>query len=597
VAVIADAGANSIRAELGPPDEDGEQEFALPLPLANGVVASWKVRAVDARDRAYRISWPADAEQDLRVDGPGGVVWRRNPGGWAELGTGQRAVEVLEVQVGDADLSAEVLLRGLSAADADLAQLVGPLAAVPTHRVEPLGGGRLRLTLPLHVSRWGGPDLPLPSGVYQLEFGSLLATWADPAASQLPVDGLTGSHRFRLGATGAGLTFRLSLSGPRLDDEVGRWPQTQLGDWYAATDFAPTESVLFQSYRGEFATDSPLEVHAELVRRHTPLELLWGVTDLSVPVPEGGRALLIESRDWYAALGRSRYLCRNIDVERYFRRRPEQRYLQTFHGYPFKSMGASLWRTQGRADTVIEVERVRRSSAWDAIVVPEDFCVEFYRQEYGYTGPALVTGYPRNDPLTTADPAVMRSQVLSRLGLEPDHILVLYAPTWRDTVATSAWTAKMFDGLDLEELAAQLGDRYMVLVRGHNYNLREGLGPLPSAVRDVSSYPEVNDLIMAADVAVLDYSSLRFDWLITEKPVLFFVPDLTEYLETRTVLFAYPPTAPGPWLDSTRAVGDALLDLAGVTARYAAARKKFNERFNRRHDGYATKRVVDAFFA
>ena len=50
---------------------------------------------------------------------------------------------------------------------------------------------------------------------------------------------------------------------------------------------------------------------------------------------------------------------------------------------------------------------------------------------------------------------------------------------------------------------------------------------------------------------------------------------------------------PGP----IRAVGDALRDLPGVAARYAAARKKFNERFNRRHDGYATKRVVDAFFA
>lgn len=45
------------------------------------------------------------------------------------------------------------------------------------------------------------------------------------------------------------------------------------------------------------------------------------------------------------------------------------------------------------------------------------------------------------------------------------------------------------------------------------------------------------------------------------------------------------------------AFGDAQLDLVGATARYAAARKKFNERFNRRHDGYATKRVVDAFFA
>ena len=50
-------------------------------------------------------------------------------------------------------------------------------------------------------------------------------------------------------------------------------------------------------------------------------------------------------------------------------------------------------------------------------------------------------------------------------------------------------------------------------------------------------------------------------------------------------------------LASTRAVADAWLDRAAVTARYAAARRKFNERFDRRHDGCATKRVVDAVFA
>ena len=61
-----------------------------------------------------------------------------------------------------------------------------------------------------------------------------------------------------------------------------------------------------------------------------------------------------------------------------------------------------------------------------------------------------------------------------------------------------------------------------------------------------------------------------------------------------------PSVARGPGsrsLDSTRVVGEARLDLVGGTARYAAARKKFYERINRRHDGYATKRVVDAFFA
>ena len=68
--------------------------------------------------------------------------------------------------------------------------------------------------------------------------------------------------------------------------------------------------MLFQSYRGEFATDSQLALHSELRSRRPDLELVWGVKDLSVAVPEGGRALLIESREWYAALGSSRYLCR-----------------------------------------------------------------------------------------------------------------------------------------------------------------------------------------------------------------------------------------------------------------------------------------------
>jgi CDP-glycerol glycerophosphotransferase len=163
-------------------------------------------------------------------------------------------------------------------------------------------------------------------------------------------------------------------------------------------------------------------------------------------------------------------------------------------------------------------------------------------------------------------------------------------------VATSPWTAKLFDGLDLEALAERLGTSYAVVVRGHNYNLREGMSPLTGKVWDVSDYPEINDLVLAADVAVLDYSSIRFDWLITGKPVVFFVPDLRDYLSTRKVLFDFPPTAPGPLLATTSEVAEALLDLGSVISEYAAARELFNKEFNRLHDGRATERVINAFF-
>jgi CDP-glycerol glycerophosphotransferase len=78
--------------------------------------------------------------------------------------------------------------------------------------------------------------------------------------------------------------------------------------------------------------------------------------------------------------------------------------------------------------------------------------------------------------------------------------------------------------------------------------------------------------------------------------VIFFVPDLEDYLSSRTVLFDFPSTAPGPLLSTTAEVGEALLDLGPVVSEYAAARELFNKEFNRLHDGHATERVISAFF-
>jgi CDP-glycerol glycerophosphotransferase len=181
--------------------------------------------------------------------------------------------------------------------------------------------------------------------------------------------------------------------------------------------------------------------------------------------------------------------------------------------------------------------------------------------------------------------------------VSPDKTVVLYAPTWRDTIATGDWSAKFFDALELDTLADALGEDHVLLLRGHNFNMREGLSTKPHAqIVDVTRYPEITDLILAADVAVLDYSSLRFDWVLTGKPVLFFVPDLADYLSARTALFEYGPTAPGPLLATTADVAAAILDLGSVSRDFAQARIDFNKRFNHLHDGRATERVVDAFF-
>jgi CDP-glycerol glycerophosphotransferase len=596
VSVVAASSLSRIATDLPEPDSEGKQSFELNLPVGSAGSLGWDFRAVDGHGREHRVSWPVEAEHSLQVGGGvGDAYWQRSITGYCTLMTDWAVAQAESVSVDDHEVSIELRLIGLDPSDCADARLMGRRAGVPARHLEPAEHGA-RLVFPLLAGRWGGPERPLPTDDYQIVLTSgARVLCSDELAARLPDEGLTGNHHYRLMRNNR-TELLVAVASPLADDERSRVAEERLSKWYQRSSFTPSDSVLFQSYRGEFATDSQLAIHAELRNRRPDLDLVWGVADLSVAVPDGGRAMLIGSREWYEVLGSSRYLCRNIEFERYFRKRPYQRYLQTFHGYPFKSMGVSLWRVQGRSESVIANECARRGGTWDAIVVPESFCVDLYRREYRFTGSALVTGYPRNDNLVTADTAEVRSRVLAQLGIAEDRIVVLYAPTWRDTAATSPWTAKLFDGLDLEALAVQLGERYAVLLRGHNYNLREGHWHLADRVWDVSDYPEINDLLLAADVAVVDYSSIRFDWLVTGKPVIFFVPDLGDYLNSRTVLFDFPSTAPGPLLSTTAEVGEALLDLGPVVSEYAAARELFNKEFNRLHDGHATERVISAFF-
>ena len=91
----------------------------------------------------------------------------------------------------------------------------------------------------------------------------------------------------------------------------------------------------------------------------------------------------------------------------------------------------------------------------------------------------------------------------------------MYAPTFRDYMSADDMAAERIDFFDVERASRDLGPGYTLLVRGHAFNARaggrhEGGGH----VIDVTGHPDINDLILASDAAVLDYSSLRFDYAL-----------------------------------------------------------------------------------
>jgi CDP-glycerol glycerophosphotransferase len=348
--------------------------------------------------------------------------------------------------------------------------------------------------------------------------------------------------------------------------------------------------LVYNAFAGRFA-DSPRALYEELVRRGGDHEHVWLADPKHLDAfPEGVRTAILDSPEGIAALEACDVLIANTHTEVEWTKKPGAVYLQTWHGTPLKRIHWDvLWAPEGR------LERLQRDvDRWDLLVSPNAASTPLLRGAFRFDGEVLESGYPRNDVLSGPDRDAIRARVRERLGIAEGTRAVLYAPTWRDDVVFKGGDEPLELDLDVERVAEELGDDHCLLLRLH-YMLTGRLKAFGSdAIQDVSFYPDIAELYLAADVLMTDYSSVMFDFAVTAKPQLFFVPDLETYRDTtRGFYFDFEPVAPGPLLTDTDGVIAALRDLPAVTAEHADRYATFRERFSHLEDGHATQRVLD----
>jgi CDP-glycerol glycerophosphotransferase len=286
----------------------------------------------------------------------------------------------------------------------------------------------------------------------------------------------------------------------------------------------------------------------------------------------------------------------NDHFPEWLRRRDDQTFLQTWHGTPLKKLGFD-------ASEVSQIDRKfgpgweHQVPNWQYVVSPNSFATPIMRRAYTIEGEILETGYPRNDVFSRPDRDELEHRVRERLGLPPGARTVLYAPTFRDDLLDRRGRHRLDLHLDLERLRGVLGPETVLLFRKHHYIADPVPVTADGFVRDVSSYPEVNELLLATDVLVTDYSSLMFDFANTGRPMLFFTYDLEDYAQRlRGFYLDFAEIAPGPLLRTSEEVAAALRDVDAVRERYAARYAAFAQRFCEYDDGGAAARVVDRVF-
>jgi CDP-glycerol glycerophosphotransferase len=363
--------------------------------------------------------------------------------------------------------------------------------------------------------------------------------------------------------------------------------------YLAARDRAALrEVVLYDSFNGRQYSDAPRAVHEELRARRADLAHVWVTRDGQAPVPEHTRTVEANSREWFEALATSRYLVANTHLPAWLRRRRDQVVAQTWHGIGFKRVAFDMDSVQFANPTYLE-KLAQEAPNWSFLVSPSSFCSEIMRRAFRYDGEICEIGSPRNDLLFTGDRAAITERVRRGLGLPAGRKILLYAPTWRDNEFYGPGRYKFDFRLDVRSFPDHLQQEYVLLVRRHPNTVDDLLGQDSEFVFDVANYPDVRDLLVAADVLVTDYSTISLDFLNTGRPILYYTYDLASYRDNlRGFYFDLAAEGPGPVLESTADVVAALDDLPSVVERYRHRYEEFQKIFCHAEDGRATDRFI-----
>ena len=284
--------------------------------------------------------------------------------------------------------------------------------------------------------------------------------------------------------------------------------------------------VLFVSFMGMKFNDSPKAIY-DYMKTHPEYRnyrCIWAFEEpAKFPDLE---TVKIDTPAYFMTALKAKYWITNTNIERGLQfKKKNQKYLNTWHGIALKYIGNDVaGRNDFNFDTV------------DYLCVCGDYDERVYKTAFrAKESSYLRCGLPRNEELWNVSNE-KKLEMRKKLGIPADKKVILYAPTWRDsTDGGKSYEIKPPIHFDIWE--KELGDEYIVLFRAHHQTTKVLGVQYNDFVRDASNYPAVNDLMIASDMLITDYSAIAFDYSILCKPIFCYAYDYDTYLADRGTYF------------------------------------------------------------
>ena len=243
------------------------------------------------------------------------------------------------------------------------------------------------------------------------------------------------------------------------------------------------------------------------------------------------KSVKLYSFRYYFHILTSKYILSNARLnQRMLHKRKGQVYLQTWHGTALKKLGTDIDKKRSAWKELLRPSVFKHDvSHTDIMISSSSFMSGVFRDKFLFKGDLWETGMPRNDIFFHDYPEIVE-KVRHEYGIADEAQIILYAPTFRND---RQFTYYDFDYASFCHLWKQrTGKPCVFMVRLHPILLYKSaeLGQLfGKDVINVSSYPDMQELLYAADVLVTDYSSSMFDIMLMHKPVVMYTPDADTY--------------------------------------------------------------------
>jgi CDP-glycerol glycerophosphotransferase len=473
------------------------------------------------------------------------------------------------------------------------------------------GEKELIITLPLYASHPGYHEMPIAAraryGISCIEMINgvehrIIAK--QDYVDKLPEWKYYNKSNMKMLVSARPKNLTLDVRAPYTKDDMGAYNIVKNRRIYLQSKQKPNPKAVLFSSEGNKVNDSPLAIHNEMLERvnSDKYAYTWVIGDYSRILPKNAKGVISESKDYYDAINDAGMFFTTFTQPTFFQKHEGQRIVSLGHGYPFKDMGVDFHRSKPPDAPRIDLF-IKRFKQWDYFLSPAPYATKLLKEKFEFEGEMLEVGYPRNDIFFDAIKVKeTRNRIRKAYGIAEGKKVILYAPTFRDYMRLSLASAMAHYVLDVEKLAIDLGDEYAILRRGHPVFAAQQNEKLEdknaATIFDVSLHPDINDLIIASDMMIGDYSSVRFDYSLTRKPIMNYVPDFEQYSGSREFLMPYEESVVGPIVTSYDDLFNFILtaDKWSNTPEYKKEQDNFYNKYTPLEDGFAAKRAVDLLF-